>query len=59
MIASSLDAAEDAIARATEYRDALIRQKRGLMQKLLTGEWRVTADATNPSNPAEVTTNAG
>ncbi|MGQ4878877.1 restriction endonuclease subunit S [Billgrantia sp. LNSP4103-1] len=25
-----------------EERDALIRQKRGLMQKLLTGEWRLT-----------------
>jgi type I restriction enzyme, S subunit len=32
--------------------DALTRQKRGLMQKLLTGEWRVTVDPTTPSNPA-------
>jgi|LNFM01.1.fsa_nt_gb type I restriction enzyme, S subunit len=32
--------------------DALIHQKRGLMQKLLTGEWRVTVDPTTPSNPA-------
>lgn len=40
-IAACLDAAEDAIANATEYREALTRQKRGLMQKLLTGEWRV------------------
>ena len=42
MIAACLDAAEDAIENATEYREALTRQKRGLMQKLLTGEWRVS-----------------
>lgn len=39
--------------------DALTRQKRGLMQKLLTGEWRVKVDATAPSNPARETTDAG
>jgi type I restriction enzyme S subunit len=35
--------------------EALTRQKRGLMQKLLTGEWRVTVDPTTPFNPAEET----
>lgn len=44
MIAACLDAAEDAIANATECREAIIRQKRGLMQKLLTGEWRVKTE---------------
>ncbi len=43
-IASCLDFAEDAVTRTTEYRDALTRQKRGLMQKLLTGEWRIAID---------------
>ena len=32
--------------------EALTRQKRGLMQKLLTGEWRVTADA-SATEPAQ------
>jgi type I restriction enzyme, S subunit len=35
--------------------DALTRQKRGLMQKLLTGEWRVKVDPTTPSNLAKET----
>lgn len=39
--------------------DALTRQKRGLMQKLLTGEWRVKVDATAPSTPAKEPTDAG
>lgn len=39
--------------------DALTRQKRGLMQKLLTGEWRVKVNAAAPSNPAKEPTNAG
>ncbi|MDR6513358.1 type I restriction enzyme S subunit [Novosphingobium capsulatum] len=43
-ITRALDTAEAAIAKATEYRDALQRQKRGLMQKLLTGEWAVQPD---------------
>lgn len=33
------------IERQRAERDALTKQKRGLMQKLLTGEWRVKADA--------------
>ena len=40
-IARALDTAEASITKAMEYRDALERQKRGLMQKLLTGEWAV------------------
>lgn len=39
--------------------ETLIRQKRGLMQKLLTGEWRVEVDTICPSSPAVGTTNAG
>ena len=31
--------------RFRQLLDALKRQKRGLMQKLLTGEWRVPVDA--------------
>lgn len=44
-IAAILDDAEQAIATEVEYRNALERQKRGLMQKLLTGEWRVKIDS--------------
>jgi type I restriction enzyme S subunit len=44
-IATILDDAEKAIAVEVNYLTALGRQKRGLMQKLLTGEWRVKAAA--------------
>lgn len=44
LIASALDTAETAIAKALKYRECLTRQKRGLMQKLLTGEWRVQVE---------------
>ena len=40
-IASALTAAKDEIALLDREIEALARQKRGLMQKLLTGEWRV------------------
>lgn len=40
-IAMILDDAEIAIAAEERHLSALNRQKRGLMQKLLTGEWRV------------------
>jgi type I restriction enzyme S subunit len=40
-IAMILDDAEDAISVEEKYLSALKRQKRGLMQKLLAGEWRV------------------
>jgi type I restriction enzyme S subunit len=40
-IAIALDCALEEIEVAVRHLDALKRQKRGLMQKLLTGEWRV------------------
>ncbi len=43
-IAATLDAAELQIQQTVELRAALQRQKRGLMQKLLTGEWRVNSE---------------
>jgi type I restriction enzyme S subunit len=43
-IASALTAAKREIALLDSEIDALSRQKRGLMQKLLTGEWRVPMD---------------
>lgn len=39
-----LNAARDEVTKTAKKIDLLIRQKRGLMQKLLTGEWRVTVD---------------
>jgi type I restriction enzyme S subunit len=44
-IAGILDDAERAIAAESKFKDALTRQKRGLMQKLLTGEWQVKVDS--------------
>jgi type I restriction enzyme S subunit len=43
-IASALTAAKAEIDLLDSEIEALIRQKRGLMQKLLTGEWRVKVD---------------
>ena len=43
-VAMILDDAEKTIAAEEKYLSALSRQKRGLMQKLLTGDWRVKAD---------------
>jgi type I restriction enzyme S subunit len=40
-LAKILSDADEEIALAKERQNALERQKRGLMQKLLTGEWRV------------------
>lgn len=40
-IARALTAAKQELALIDDEIEALIRQKRGLMQKLLTGEWRV------------------
>ena len=42
-IGATLDNAEEAVEIEIKRRDLLVRQKRGLMQKLLTGEWRVPA----------------
>lgn len=44
-IAMILDDAEDAISVEEKYLSALKHQKRGLMQKLLTGEWRVKSQS--------------
>ena len=40
-ISAALNAAQDEIGLLNAEIEALTRQKRGLMQKLLTGEWRV------------------
>ncbi|WP_374865895.1 hypothetical protein [Pelatocladus sp. BLCC-F211] len=40
-IAEILGTADREIAASVAYLDCLKTQKRGLMQKLLTGEWRV------------------
>lgn len=42
-ITRALDAAAQEVETLRRYADALKRQKRGLMQKLLTGEWRLPA----------------
>lgn len=42
-IAAAVDLAAQDLAASRTYLDAFKRQKRGLMQKLLTGEWRVPA----------------
>ena len=44
-IAEVLRTAQTDLDALTTEIDALTRQKRGLMQKLLTGEWRVTVEA--------------
>ena len=54
-IAEVLRTAQTDLDALTIEIEALTRQKRGLMQKLLTGEWRVTVDPTTPFNPAEET----
>lgn len=54
-IADVLNTGRRDVEMTTLEIDALTRQKRGLMQKLLTGEWRVTVDPTTPFNPAEET----
>jgi type I restriction enzyme, S subunit len=45
-ISSVLDTADYEIQRLNRYCDLLKTQKRGLMQKLLTGEWRVKIEET-------------
>ena len=40
-IASLLSILDEELALIKEQRDALVQQKRGLMQKLLTGQWRL------------------
>jgi type I restriction enzyme S subunit len=43
-IAAVLDAVDTVVKKSEEMRKALTLQKRGLMQKLLTGEWRLGED---------------
>ncbi len=57
-IAEVLRTSQSDIDGLTAEIDAITRQKRGLMQKLLTGAWRVTVDPTSPSNPAREITDA-
>lgn len=47
--ANLLDAMVDEMSVIKRQRDALVAQKRGLMQKLLTGEWRVDGIRNNGS----------
>jgi type I restriction enzyme S subunit len=44
IISQILNTAQDEINGLVEYHNQLQKQKRGLMQKLLTGEWRVTVE---------------
>ncbi|MGO6710518.1 restriction endonuclease subunit S [Rhizobium leguminosarum] len=52
-IALTLSAAKDELALLDQEIEALTRQKRGLMQKLLTGEWHAAADAKAATEAAE------
>lgn len=52
-IAEVLDCAEREITLLYGERDALEKQKRGLMQKLLTGEWRLAVADTSSTKPAQ------
>ncbi|QXP91175.1 restriction endonuclease subunit S [Methylococcus capsulatus] len=56
-IARYLNALREETTLLTRSLDALKRQKRGLMQRLLNGKWRVplAQDATSPNAPQEVT----
>ncbi len=52
-IATLLDAGEREIALLRRQLEAFREQKRGLMQKLLTGEWRLTVDPEETDAPTE------
>lgn len=58
-IADVLDAAQDDLQATANLIEAVTRQKRGLMQKLLTGELRVPLDPTQTSATTEETAHAG
>ena len=47
-IAAALDAVDDKLAVAVKRHQRFQTLKRGLMQKLLTGEWRVSVDSSAP-----------
>ena len=57
--ARALGSLEADLALEDERIAALIRQKRGLMQKLLTGEWRAPLAPTGTTMAIEETSNAG
>ncbi len=52
-IAAVLNVARDDLAATEREIEAVTRQKRGLMQKLLTGEWRVTTADKGSTEAAE------
>jgi len=58
-IAAVLNTARADLAATEREIEAVTLQKRGLMQKLLTGEWRVPLDPSEPSATAEETEHAG
>lgn len=57
-IVEVLNAARDEVSVTIREIDLLTRQKRGLMQKLLTGEWRVNIDSPVSSSPTLETADA-
>ena len=58
-IAAVLNTARADLAATVREMEAITLQKRGLMQKLLTGEWRVPLDPSEPSAATEETEHAG
>ena len=58
-IAAVLNTARADLAATEREIEAVTLQKRGLMQKLLTGEWRVPLDPSEPSAATEETEHAG
>lgn len=58
-IAAVLNTARADLAATEREIEAVTLQKRGLMQKLLTGEWRVPLDPSEPSATTEETEHAG
>lgn len=58
-IANVLSCARSELALLVNEIEALTRQKRGLMQKLLTGEWRVPIDHAETPSTTEETEHAG
>ncbi|MFG6561839.1 restriction endonuclease subunit S [Sulfitobacter sp. 1A15299] len=58
-IARALTAAKQELVLLDEEIEALTRMKRGLMQKLLTGEWRVPLDPVETLSKSEESEHAG
>jgi type I restriction enzyme S subunit len=53
IVARALSAAKAELLLLDREIEVIARQKRGLMQNLLTGEWRVTVDSAPLKNPAK------